>query len=96
MGWEKRGNRLYYYEKIRLGDQVVSRYVGTEENADLINDAILHRQMLKQQRRQERLKSEQELAAARAIQETTSALLKATMLASGFRLHRGSWRKRNG
>ena len=29
MGWEKRGNGLYYYRKKRMGQRVVSEYMGT-------------------------------------------------------------------
>jgi len=28
MGWEKRGNRIYYYKKRRVGKKVISEYFG--------------------------------------------------------------------
>ena len=36
MGWETRGNGKYYYRKRRIGDKVVSEYVGTGPGAELI------------------------------------------------------------
>ncbi len=31
MGWEKRGNKQYYYRKRREGDRVVSEYLTADE-----------------------------------------------------------------
>ena len=37
MGWEQRGNNLYYYRKVRVGSRVKSTYVGRGEIAHLIS-----------------------------------------------------------
>jgi len=37
MGWEKRGNNLYYYRKKRDGDRIVSEYVGNGRMAQRIS-----------------------------------------------------------
>lgn len=39
MGWEKRGNKFYYYEKVRVDNKIKSVYFGNGELAQLISDA---------------------------------------------------------
>ena len=36
MAWEKRGNNSYYYQKRRIGDRVVSDYIGAGPVAEMI------------------------------------------------------------
>lgn len=99
MGWEKRGNRTYYYTAQRVGGRVVKRYVGTGTVAELADQfETLTRQRLELDaldRRQER----DELAALDAaldpLNELADTLTAAALVAAGFhRHHRGLWRKR--
>lgn len=101
MGWENRAGRTYYYQKERIGDKVVSRYVGTGEVASLIaNMEELERNQREGERdywhgERERLEAkEQELAAfCQSVEET----FRQTLDAAGYhRHHRGAWRKRRG
>ena len=36
MGWETRKGRRYYYQKVRIGGKVSSRYIGTGVLAELL------------------------------------------------------------
>jgi hypothetical protein len=39
MGFENRSGRQYYYRKERIGNRVVSRYIGTGEFAELLAES---------------------------------------------------------
>ena len=94
MAWERRGNGLYYYQKKRDGDRVVSEYVGTGAAADLIADDRAKR---KQQRAAWRRERDAELEIDREIGDlvdVVKTLTAAALLATGHHTHRGQWRKR--
>jgi hypothetical protein len=51
MGWENRGNKKYYYRKRRVGEKVVSEYIGAGPEAERIaREDQLERQKLKRHR----------------------------------------------
>lgn len=102
MGFERRGNRIYYYKKEREGDRVVSRYVGSGETAslfaqldELYKDEKDFKRYEEQQRKAEAERFEKELS---EIEETFDNLITGFLLANGY--HQTSsreWRKkRNG
>jgi hypothetical protein len=99
MGWERRGNRLYFYAATRVGDRVVKRYVGAGEVAELAArlDALGHDERDSEADARRRAREElAELDAALApLDELADAAVAAALVAAGFhRHHRGPWRKR--
>lgn len=98
MGWETRNGRLYYYRKVRQGNQVISEYVGCGETAELIG-------LLEAARRDEQeMTSADErdrLARLKAqdqrdeeIFEQVGLLTACALLASGHHQHKGTWRRK--
>ncbi len=100
MGLERRGNRTYLYKKRRIGGRVVSEYVAGGEAAQLIATLEAYeREEREMQRYAQRVEADQ-IDALLAVQEEyralTAGLTTATLLLSGFRTHRGQWRKQRG
>ena len=94
MAWEGRSGRTYYYRKYRLGDQVVSEYVGAGQLAET---AAALDTLEKELRRAEREAWEARLALDARIDELCdllSTLACAALLAAGCHRHRGQWRKK--
>jgi hypothetical protein len=100
MGVEERhGNgKLYYYRKRRDGDRVVSEYAGGGAVAFLEERKADQRE---QEREAERLRlravklsEEQTEMAVDGFCDLADVLLTAALLASGYRKHKGEWRKR--
>lgn len=102
MGFERRGNGIYYYKKEREGERVVSRYVGTGETAALFAqldemeaDKKDYERYKRNRQREETERFEKELS---EIEETFDNLITGFLLANGY--HQTSsreWRKkRNG
>ena len=52
MGWERRGNKVYYYEKKRQGKRVVSVYLGRDDLAELLAESNL---LIKQSKLKEKI-----------------------------------------
>lgn len=102
MGWETRHGKRFYYQKERIGERVVSRYVGDGETADLISKFSA----LRREDARERLDEiaaevaamEAEDRAADALFTAVDDLMREALQAEGFHLHaRSEWRKkRNG
>jgi len=98
MGWEYRGNRLYYYRKRREGKRVVSEYIGNDFIGELAE--ILD------------MEDHEEARKTRANWVTTKAKVKATeqeinelevkigtftqafLLVSGYHPHKRQWRRK--
>ena len=96
MGWEKRGNNQYYYRKRREGEQVISEYVGSDQDQftwaiatlDLafdLEDQEHRRALQKTTRLDEQIKNLCDL-----LGKVTRGLL----LAQGYHTHKGQWRKK--
>lgn len=102
MGFERRGNRIYYYKKEREGDQVVSRYVGSGETASLfaeMDEIQAEENKFKRfEERQRRAKAERFEAELSEIEETFETLITGYFLANGYHQTASrEWRrKRNG
>jgi hypothetical protein len=97
MGWERRGNGLYYYNKKREGKRVVSQYIGTGFSAGLIS-------IMDQEKRKERglarTQWKKEKTEIRKLEIDIEQLgmairgvVRATLLTSGYHPHKGQWRK---
>lgn len=98
MGWEKRGNREYYYRKQRIGKHVISEYVGADESAVLIArlDAVRrekehYERWQKQELRKEQADSDQLLD---ELQELVKILTAAVLIAEGLHTHKREWRRK--
>jgi hypothetical protein len=98
MGWERRGNRDYYYRATRVGGRVVREYVGTGRVAELVArmDALERdeQETDRQCARRERERIDALDAPLAELDELADLLARAALLAAGFRQHhRGEWRK---
>lgn len=102
MGFERRGNGIYYYKKEREGDKVVSRYVGSGETASLFAQldemSAAEKDYKRYEEQQRKAKAEQFEKELSEIEETFENLITGYLLANGY--HQTSsreWRrKRNG
>lgn len=98
MGWEKRGNRRYYYVKRRRSGRVISNYFGRgplAEELATINE--LDRQERDLEQRQWQAERQAQQALDRQLQHITRLLADlqaATLLAHGCHTHRRQWRNR--
>jgi len=97
MAWEKRRRRRYYYHKRREGDRVTSVYLGRGDLAHFYAQAAQR----DQRRRAQTRRHAREVCAEvdqldqtlDALQTITATLVQATLIAEGFHLHHGQWRK---
>src|SRR5688572_11594025 len=98
MAWEERGGRRYYYQSELVEDgRVVKKYIGAGEIAELISHADETRRRTREARRaQEREELERMEALAAPVLEIDQAadiLARAHLVAAGYRLHKGEWRR---
>ena len=101
MAWETRHGRKYFYRKVRVGHQVRSIYVGSEETAGAVirrHDERrcddLARRMAFQRRKTDILAT---FAAVAAASHQIELLLWTTLLGQGYyRAANAKWRIRNG
>ena len=97
MGWDKRG---YYYRSQRCGTSVKRVYLGAgaEAHRAAAQDAAARAQKAAETAElaclQARVEAVEQLDAA--AHHSLSLLLEATLLAEGWHLHRGQWRRRRG
>lgn len=95
MGWERRGNNLYYYRKKREGSRVKSTYVGRGEIAHLISQfqasSLVVERIARANRLNESKKDEEALDLATDLIQLVT---KATLLTAGFHTHHRQWRRK--
>lgn len=89
---------MYYYRKRRIGNRVVSEYMGSGEFAEAISILDEYDREMKALEREER---KRELEALRAddtkvkeICDIVRDLASGALLAVGYHTHKGQWRKR--
>lgn len=97
MGWETRGKNQYYYTKMRLGDRVISQYVGNGETAQLIAQ-LEEINWLKGQEKQQKWRSIKQAEQAKIrrldyIEGRIRAIKEAVLLVNGYHQHKRQWRK---
>ncbi len=98
MGWERRGQTLYYYRKKRVGKRVFSQYGGCGEIGQL-NAALDAKQRIERCSRKAiewRVRQEFE-AQDRDLYSLNKAFRVVTcaqLLAEGYHRHNGQWRHR--
>lgn len=97
MGFEDRNGKSYYYRKQRLGNRVLSEYIGTgflaeieaaRQEADNI-DLLRNREI----ERDERSRYDSNDEKLIEISDFNRNLVTALFLINGFRMHKGEWRK---
>jgi len=99
MGVETRHDgKLYYYEKERRGDKVISRYVGGGLVVDLA-EAYAQREADRKQAERERLEVTKRMmdeidSGVDPLGEVVNLMVEAQLLASGYHRHKRQWRKR--
>ncbi len=98
MGWEKRGGKLYYYRKRRVGDRVVSDYIGAGPLAELL---AIEDEFEREEREAQREAWKQERDAILAddkmvddVVDQVRTLTRAWLLAHGYHTHKGQWRRK--
>ena len=98
MAWEDRNGREYYYRKKRIGNRVVSEYIGAGFLAELTAEMD---EINKAQREQEQLewkKMKEEVKAVDSeldlVGDLIRTIVRANLLLVGYHPHKGQWRKR--
>ena len=102
MPWEKRRNRAYYYRKERVGRRVLSEYLGRGEYAECIAriEALDRRRkaFAREMERHEFQEMRKEVEVCDGlideVEKAIRALTRGWMLAHGYHLHKGQWRKK--
>ena len=96
MGLEYRNGRAYYYEKVRSGRQVFSRYVCGGEDAELLaringlkQDQAETERYDRQSARKRDAEEEQEL---KTIESAIDVLLAEFYTTHGYHFEKGEWR----
>jgi hypothetical protein len=99
MGWEPRGNGLYYFRYRKVNGRVVREYVGAGAVAELAAaaDALRRadRRAATEARRAEEASWREALAPLLELGHVADLLARAALLGAGYRQHaRSSWRMR--
>lgn len=97
MGWETRHGQSYYYRKARIGDRVISEYVGGGPASEYLAQLdAAGREEAARQYQQERQERDEWRALERELDEVCDAiqtLTRAALLVSGCHRHKGTWRR---
>ena len=100
MGWEKRGNKSYYYRKRRVNGRVCSEYVGRGAIAQISVEIIQNDQRDRKTGREAiRCVQQDEKAIDRQLATAEAAIYAITdakLSAEGYHKHKGQWRRRHG
>lgn len=98
MGWEQRGNHLYYYRKERDGSRVKSTYVGRGEMAHMISkfesSSAEVEKLLRVKKSIEAQESERIEAALDRAVELVQLFTEASLLTAGFHTYHRQWRRK--
>jgi len=98
MGLEQRKGNSYYYEKRRVGNRIVSEYVGggllavvASQNAQERKEDNEARRIATEQRHAETLNLEAEID---SLLDSINTLSRSALIASGYYQHNRQWRLR--
>ena len=98
MALETRAGRQYFYRKKRVGDKVISQYLGTGYSAYLMQRLDEHERQEAESKRQawQAIKDSEEQLDAQldGFTEVVNAYVGAHLLISGYHQHRRQWRKK--
>ncbi len=97
MGWEKRGNGLYYYRKHRCGKKVYSEYVGTGPGVEAVALLAQQQRETASYRKQLEQKEQQRERKLRRDVDESCAFIRVLgggyFLTNNYHAHHGQWRK---
>jgi len=100
MGWERRGSRVYLYRKRRIGQRVVSEYVGNGTLGTVLagvdSEAKRLRDEMNVRIRAHRKKVQDIDSELVAVMRRTTRLMAVLLRREGYHQHKGTWRKRRG
>lgn len=98
MAWEQRGGGRYYYKKRRLGQRVISEYLGQGQRALAQAEMVLqarHDRVSRRQQFQQFIHEQKAIdQALKAPRQILQIAIEAGLRAAGFHCHRGVWRRR--
>lgn len=99
MGTEARRNgKVYYYQKRREGDRVISQYIGGGLVADFAEKRAAmqrtNREAEREQLKAERMSMAEIDTALNEFSQTVDTLMTAELLLSGYYQHKRQWRRR--
>lgn len=98
MVWERRGNSCYYYRKKRIGNRIVSEYIGSGETAFLFARLDEIGSEEKNIEREKDALIRQELAAKslciERLHKANAEIVEFVLKSLGFHRHKGQWRKK--
>ena len=96
MALETRDGRTYYYRSVRDGDKVRKVYEGSGELARIVHEREIMDRAAEEHRRKQEREAQEELEAlsapARVVGEAAEVLVRAVLVAGGYRRHKGEWR----
>ena len=98
MAWEKRNGSYYYYRKERVGDRVVSVYLGNSQVARMIAELIelnaegrsLEQQLLNLNKTQAKIVA----SSADLLDDLIRSVTYSMLLVTDHHTHKGQWRRR--
>jgi hypothetical protein len=99
MGWERRGNKCFYYQARRVNGRVVKEYVPpllAELIALIDSDRQTMRQEAADELKAQRAALDELEASLKPLNDLADTLARGGMLAAGYHQHKGQWRKRRG
>ena len=98
MGWEPRGNGLYYFRYRKVDGRVVREYVGAGAVAEIAAaaDALRRadRRAVMEARRAEEANWQAALAPLLELSRVADLMARAALLAGGYHRHARTWRKK--
>lgn len=101
MAWEERNGRSYYYQKVRQGGRVVSRYIGAgpiaQEIAQLAAIRKERASLAREAARQRRAELRTLASAPPELEQVLTEARRATVAAltvAGYHQHKRMWRRK--
>jgi hypothetical protein len=100
VGLEKRNGLVYYYRSRRDGEKVRKFYVGAGDVAQMASRLDEVERLSREEEtihwKAERERLERSATFLQELEEAAEVLVRAQLLASGFHLHKGQWRRQRG
>src|SRR5215213_6995212 len=97
MALEKRNGNLYYYRSVRDGEKVRRVYVGAGETPRIAHEQDVMSRADEERRRQEEHRAQERLEALCApvleIGKAAEILVRAHLIAAGYRRYQRHWRR---
>jgi len=94
---QKRNGKEYYYRKYRLGDQVITEYLGkVDELEDLVEEDQFWGSTIREQKKYKRQAQKVEKYLDRRldyVNEEVTTLANCLLLIAGYHTKKGQWRK---